>query len=161
MRMKKTNTKKTYFSARLPVWITLACIVVALLGVATIAVCIWRIVRFGAYKPWDVVKYVFLFPVGAFCVVAGLSVVFRSGYTITQTHFLQTFGLFCIKTPLSEIQSLLLNNDENKLTVYANEQTSVLRISPDDNEKFARALLAVNPDIEYGFTLADKPQNNE
>lgn len=139
----------------------MACIVVALLGVSTIAVCIWRIVRFGAYKPWDVIKYVFLFPIGAFCVVASLSVVFRSGYTITQTHFLQTFGLFRIKIPLSEIKSLLLNTDENKLTVYANEQASVLRIAPDYNEKFARAVLAVNPDIEYGFTLADKPQDKE
>lgn len=159
--MKNANRKKEYFSARIPVWITVACAVVALLGVATVAVCVWRIVRFNAYKPWDVIKYVFLFPVGAFCMITALSVVFRSGYTITQNHLLQTFGLFRVKIPVAEIKSLLLNSDENKLTVYANEQTIAVLIAGDNNEKFARALLKVNPDIDYGFTLANKPEENE
>ena len=153
----KNNAKTTnYFSAKLPIAIIIACFGVTLLGLAGGILCVWRIIQFGTRTPWDMVKYVVLLPVCAFCIVASLSIIFHSGYTITDTQLTQTFGLFRERFSVSEIRSALLNSQRDKLTLYTQQnQTVAVLIAPSENERFTRALMDANPNIEYGFTLAD------
>ena len=155
--MKKDKKTTVYFNIKLPVGILLACIGVAALGLAGCVLSIWRLINFGAGTPWDIVKYAVLIPVCVFCIVIALSVVFYSKYTITNAWLVQTFGLFHERFIIKEIRSVLLNSETHKLTVYTETQTIAVFITPNENERFVRALTNINPDIEYGFTLADKP----
>ena len=62
------------------------------------------------------------------------------------------------KFEIKDITTLELNTDTYKLTVYMGEQFFVITSSPAWNEEFIRALLAVNPNIDYTFTLASKEE---
>jgi hypothetical protein len=56
---------------------------------------------------------------------------------------------------------LELNTDTYKLTVFIGEQYSVLSLSPEWNDEFITAIRAVNPNIEFTFTLAEKSGKEE
>ena len=51
---------------------------------------------------------------------------------------------------------MTLNTDENKLTIYSGEQYMIISVSPTWVHEFTKALLDINPKIEYTFTLTDK-----
>lgn len=155
--MNTKQTKKEYFSAHLPVWIIVACVAVALFGATAIVLSVWRLVSFEVRQPFDVVKDVVLLPIGLFCIATPLAIIFRSGYTVKNGILMQSFGFFRTKYEIKEISSLLLNSQEHKLTVYFEKNAVSILITPDKNEAFTRALIAQNPDIDYGFTLAENP----
>ena len=159
--MKNKREKHTYIPAKFPALIIIACFTVVALGIVGATLSIWRIVHFGARTPLDIIKYVAIFPICAFCIAVPLSIVLCSGYTISPTTLTQTFGVFRTKLPVADISSILLNSDEGKLIVYANGQTITPLIALDNNEKLTRALMNANPDIEYGFTLTEKPEDKQ
>ena len=153
----KNNTNTTvYFTAKLPVFIIAACVSVAVLGVASIILCLWRLISFGAHTPWEIIKYVFLFPISAFCIVAALTVALHSRYKLTKTQLIQTFGLFRARIDIKDIDSIVVNNTTNALSIGTGTQFSTLLLYPNDNERFVRALLNENPHIEYAFTTDNR-----
>ena len=156
--MKNNSSTTVYFSAKLPVLIIIACVSVAVLGLASIILCLWRILSFGAHTPWEIIKYAFLFPISAFCIFAALSVAFHSEYITTKTQLIQTFGLFRARIDIKDITSIVLNNENNALTIYAGTQTATLLLYANDNERFTRTLLNANENIQYSFILTDKPE---
>ncbi len=157
----KTNSKNNvYFPARLPVTIVIACIGVMLLGLGGMALSVWRLIAFPVRDVWDTVKDILILPIGGFCAVTPLTVVLRSGYTITDKRLTQRFGIFRTQYDIRDISSMVLNSESKKLTVYFQGQAIVPMIAPDTNEAFSRAILTVKPDIDYGFTLADNPPDN-
>lgn len=159
--MDKHTKKKEYFSAKLPLAIIIACIAVALLGGIGLTLSVWRLCAFKIRPVFDVVQDVVLLPVCAFCIGAPVSIIARSGYTITEKYLIQCFGLFHTRYEIREFSSMLLQSDSGKLTVYLGSQAISILIAPDKNDAFTRAVVAVKPDIDYGFTLTENPPENE
>lgn len=135
------------------------CIAILLLCGVGIGVSVWRIVRFGIKGFTDVIKYPFLIAVCIFCIVIVIGILIRSQYIVDGENFITQFGLIKSKFAIREITSVLLDRDLKKLSIYFGEQYSVISVSHEWNEELVRALLAVNPNIDYGFTLSDSPQD--
>ncbi len=160
MVMKKQeleNVKR--FKMKFPPAIVLLCIaVLALCGVG-IGISIWRIAHFGIKGFNDVIKYPFLIAVCVFCIVIVTSIFIRSQYVVAGEIFITQFGIIKTKFPIKDMTSLLLDRDLYKLSIYFGEQFSVISVSPAWNEELVRALLDVNPNIDYGFTLTEPPKD--
>lgn len=158
--MEKKNDKlqeqrfKIKFS---PVIIILCIAILALCGLG-IGISIWRIVTFGIKTFNDVLKYPFLIAVCVFCIAIVVSLLIRSQYVVDEKHFITQYGFIKSKFVIKEITSILLDQDVQKLTLHFGEAYTVLSVSPQWNEALVRALLAVNPNIDYGFTLTDKKE---
>lgn len=158
--MKKPETENVKrFKMKFSPTIILLCIAVLALCGAGIALSVWRIVRFGINGFNDVIKYPFLIAVCIFCIVIVIGILIRSQYVVNEKAFITQFGIIKSKFAICEITSILLDRDLKKLSIYFGEQYSVLSVSPEWNEELVRALLAVNPNIDYGFTLTDPPKN--
>ena len=163
MKNQETQNVKR-FKIQFSPAIFLLCIAVLLLCGVGIGVSVWRIVRFGIKGFNDVIKYPFLIAICLFCIVIVVSILVRSQYLVVGETFVTQFGIIKTKFLIRDITSVLLDRDLNKLSIYFGEQFSVVSVSPHWNEELVRALLAVNPNIDYGFTLSDPPKdktNNE
>ena len=137
------------------------CIAIFLLCGVGIGVSVWRIARFGIKEFNDVIKYPFLIAVCIFCIVIVISILIRSQYVVAGETFITQFGIIKSKFAIREITSIILDSDLKKLSIYFGEQYSVISISPQWNEALVRALLAVNPNIDYGFTLTEPPKDKK
>jgi len=100
-----------------------------------------------------------LIAISLFCIVIIIALLVKSQYIVDDTHYTTQFGFVISRFPIKDITALVLDMDTKKLTVYMGEQFSVLSLSPEWNDEFIAALRAVNPDIEFSFTLADKEKD--
>ena len=154
--MKDIKTKPTgVFKIKFPITIILLCVAVYLLCGVGIGVSVWRIIHFGVKEFADVLKYPFLILVCLFCIVVVSSILIKSQYAVDDKYFTSQYGLIKSKFPVKDVTALTFDTDEKKLTVNFGEQFMVLSVNPDYSEALVRALLAVNPNIDYGFTLAE------
>ena len=96
-----------------------------------------------------------------FCIVVVTSILIKSQYAVDDKYFISQYGLIKSKFPVKDVTALTFDTDEKKLTVNFGEQFMVLSVNPDYSEALVRALLAVNPNIDYGFTLAENKPSNE
>lgn len=152
------NENVTRFKIKFPKSILWICVAIyALCGVG-VGISVWRMVRFGVGTFFDVLKYPFLIVVCLLCVVIVTSVLIKSEYIVDEQFLISKFGLVKSKFSIKDITSIVLDSDAKKLTVYFGEQFTVLSVMPEWNEDLSRALLKVNPDIDYSFTFSDPPQ---
>ena len=152
------NENVTRFKIKFPKSILWICVAIyALCGVG-VGISVWRMVRFGVGTFFDVLKYPFLSVVCLLCVVIVTSVLIKSEYIVDEQFLISKFGVVKSKFSIKEITSIVLDSDAKKLTVYFGEQFTVLSVMPEWNEDLSRALLKVNPDIDYSFTFSDPPQ---
>ena len=158
MKKQELDNVKRFKMKFSPTIILLCIAVLALCGVG-IGISIWRIARFGIKGFNDVIKYPFLIAVCVFCIVIVIAILIRSQYVVAGETFITQFGIIKTKFPIKEMTSLLFDRDLYKLSIYFGEQFSVISVSPTWNEELVRALLAVNPNIDYGFTLTDPPKD--
>ncbi len=159
--MKNNRKSKMYFPARLPALIIVACIAVIALGGVGIGLSVWRLLRFDVRAVFDTVRDILLLPICTFCILTPLTIMLRSGYTVTDKTVLQHFGFFRTRYEVEQITALVLNSEKGQLTMEADGQAVVILIAPDKAEAFTRTLLSVNPDIDYGFTLSDNPPKDQ
>lgn len=158
MEKKEPQTVKRFKIKFSPAIICLCVAILVLCGVG-IGVSVWRIARFGIKGFNDVIKYPFLIAVCVFCIVIVIGILIRSQYVVAGENFITQFGIIKTKFSIKDMTSLLLDRDLYKLSIYSGEQFSVISVSPAWNEELVRALLAVNPNIDYGFTLSEAPKD--
>ena len=84
-----------------------------------------------------------------------VSILAKSYYVITKNTLLVKYGLLKNEYPVSAITALMLDRDENKLTAYMGEVFMTITIDAEQNEAFVRALLAVNGDIDFSYTITE------
>lgn len=136
-------------------------IVILLICFAGIGISVWRIFSFGIHSFNDVLKYPFLILVGGFCIAVVVAILIRSQYILDKEYLTAQFGFVKTKYDVKKITSLLLDTDSKKLTVNCGEEFFVLMLSNNWNEEFVRALLSINPDIDYSFTLSDNEKSED
>ena len=132
-----------------------------LIFIASAAVSIYRIIQTSFSGFTDYLKSPFLLLVSLFGLAIVIAVLIKSQYVVDNRYFTTQFGFIKSKFEIKNITSIILNTDTQKLTVYFGEEFIVLSSAQDWNEEFVRALLAVNPNINYTFTLTDKSDKEE
>lgn len=160
MKNTKPNAEKRVFKISFQKRIYLLCIAVYLLCIAGIALSVWRIMKFGIHGFNDVIKYPFLIAVCLLCILLVTAILIRSQYVIDDGRLITQYGLIKSKFEIQEITAITLNTDEQKLTLNFGEPFLVISVSPTWNEAFVRAILEVNPNIDYSFTLTEKTDEN-
>ncbi len=155
--MKNTDQKndKQIFKITFSKSIYLLCVAVYLLCIAGIALSVWRIIKFGVHGFNDIIKYPFLIAVCLLCIVLVTAILIRSQYVVDKQYLITQYGLIKSKFAIKDITAVTLDSDSQKLTVNFGEPYTVISVSPAWNEQFVRALLAVNPNIDYSFTFSE------
>ena len=159
---KHSSPKKaTYFKYQFTPTLIVLSLAVILLCLAGMGISIYRIVRFGVAGVSGVLKSPLLIAICIFCIVLTISVLTKSQYIVDETYYTTQFGFIKSKFPIKDVTKLQLDTDTQKLTVFVGEQFSVLSLSPEWNHEFIAAIRKVNPDIEFTFTLSEKPNKKE
>lgn len=154
--MKKSENAKS-FPLQFSKTIHVLCAAVLVLCAVAIGVSIWRIVTFGIHEFTDVIKYPFLIAVCIFAVLLVISVLSKSEYVVQDGNLWLNYGFITSKFSVKDVTSIVQDTDCKKLSVYFGEQFIVVTVREEWFEKFVRALLAENPNIDYSFTLTDTP----
>ena len=154
MKQQDNNEKRYTFPFKLNKLPIVLCFVVLALCIVGIIVSVLRIVNEGIVIE-NVLQHPFLIAVCIFCMVIVLSLLIKSQYIIDETNFTTQFGIIKSKLPIKTINSIEEDREKEKLTVYCGESFTVIAIKKEWNDEFIRALLAVNPDIDYAFTMTE------
>lgn len=153
--MKQKNENRELFKITFTRTVYVLCVVIYLLCGVGAGISVWRIARFGIHGFNDILKHPFLIAVCVFCMVLITALLIRSQYIVDGEYFYTQFGFIKSKFAIKEITSLLFNRETQKLTLHFGEQFFVISVKSEWLERFVRAMLAVNPDIDYGFTLGE------
>ncbi|MBQ3505594.1 MAG: hypothetical protein IJA89_02350 [Clostridia bacterium] len=159
--MKKEKRESICFKIKFSKTIYLLCIAVFLLCAAGVGISVWRIARFGIGGFSDALKSPFLIAICLFCIVLVISILVKSQYAVDDQNLITQYGFVKSKFAVKDMTSMVLNTETQKLSVYFGEQFTVLSTSQDWNEQLVRAILKINPNIDYSFTLTDTPQKEE
>lgn len=165
MRMDKKNLKNEwkFFRYKLTPVLVLLSVLVILLSAAGIGVTVYRmILNGGVLTPTDFLKYPFLIAVCVFCIAIIVALLIKSQYVVTDEEFITQFGFIKTKYVIKNITAIEHDRDVNKMNVKFGEDYCVLSCNAEWADDFVRALLKVNPDIDYSYTLTEnKPQDEE
>ncbi len=161
MKKKSAPKQAKYFKYQFTkTMIGLAIAVIVLCGVG-IVVSALRIKNQGVRGFSDALKSPFLIAVCVFCIITVISIFAKAQYIVDERCFRTQFGFIKSSVEIKDVTAIVLNTDLKKLTVYLGEQFFVLSVNPNWNEDLVQALRAVNPNIDYSFTLADKPSDEQ
>ena len=142
---------------------------IVILSIASLVLCaigiglsIYNIIVFGIVNVGDALKYPFLIIVCIVAIVFVVGILSKSQYLITKDKLIAQYGFLKNEYSVLEITALVLDRDERKLTAYMGEAYMLITIHEVENEQFARALLEVNGDIDFSYTITEnKPPENE
>ncbi|MBQ7924579.1 MAG: hypothetical protein IJ329_04670 [Clostridia bacterium] len=158
-RQEQLQTK--YFKIKFSKLIYVLIVGILLLSFASIGVSVWQMVRFGLHGFSDYLKYPLLLLISVFCIAVVVAMLVKSQYAVNKQYLITSYGFIKSKFPVQNITSVLQDTDTKKLTVYFGEQFIVLNLAYEWNEQFVRAILDVNPNVDYSFTMAEnKPQDD-
>ena len=137
-------------------WLFIAVIALCLISAG---VSVWRIIQYGVNGFTDVIKYPFLIAICLFGVVLVICIMAKSQYLVDDTYLVLQYGFIKSRFKTSEITSIVQDTDKKKLQIYfGQEQFIVVNVHVGELEELVRALLKINPSIDYSFTFTD---NNE
>lgn len=163
MKKQQTPSQKKIFRFQPTGTVVALCVVALVVCAAAIAVSVYRMVRNGGIHGFnDVLKFPFLIAVALFGAILVVALLIRADYVVDDRYLTSRFGLVKSKCAVKDVTSVVLDTETNKLTVYMGEAFSVISVQPKWNEEFVRALLKVNPDIDYSYTVTEnKPEKPE
>ena len=161
MSMEQQSLNKQVFKIKFQPLILWLSVAVFALCTGGIALSVWRIFKFGIHGFTDVIKYPFLIAVCGFCIVLMICILIKSQYAIDGEYFITQYGFIKSKFAIKEITALTLDIQAQKLTIHFGEQFLVLAVCESWQEQLIRALLKINPDIDYSFTMAQAPEQKK
>ncbi len=127
-----------------------------------IGLSVYRIFDNGGLRAFnDWLKYPFFILVCVLGIIVLAALLIKSQYVVDDKNLTTQFGIIKSKCAIKDITSVILDRDTSKLTIYMGENFSVLSVRPSWNEDFVRALLKVNPDIEYSYTVKENKPDDE
>ena len=162
MEQKKEEKKIYRFPFKLGTLTVTLCILALVLCVVGIALSIWRISNEGINGITDALRNPFVILVCLLCMVIITALLIKSQYVVDETNFTTQFGIIKSKTPIQSITALEEDREKGRLTLFFGEDFSVIAVKKEWNDDFIRALLKMNPDIDYSFTMTEnKPPEGD
>ncbi len=155
--MKKYAYK---FSTLVKILMFLA-VILALCG---IAVDIIWIIQDGFYSPYVGMRYILLFIIATLIIVIIVSMWKFSGYKITKTELICSFGILVSKFSLADMTRITVNKQKKQLTLtFKDESFTNIWVKNEWFEDFLHEILSVNDEIELEFLEEipkDDPKND-
>lgn len=109
---------------------------------------------------FPIIRYTLLFLIPLVLLVLLISLILSSYYSIDERFLKTSFGIIKSKYDLKEIQAIMLDRTNNKLSVYLkNNSFFVIVVKEDWYEDFIDTLCKSNPQIEY--TIRSKENDPE
>ena len=91
-----------------------------------------------------------------------MSLLFSSYYSIDGQTFKTSFGIIKSKYDVKKIDSIVLDRETNKLSVFFNEHTFiVIAVKEEWYEEFINELLKANNKIEYTINSKENKPDDE
>lgn len=107
---------------------------------------------------FPILRYVMMYFVSVAAFTILLSLVFSSYYSISGKTFKTSFGIIKSKYDIDKIESVVLDRNTDKLSVYFNDKNFIVIVVKQEwYEEFINELLKANDKIEY--TINSKENN--
>lgn len=107
-------------------------------------------IKESANMVYPIIQYTLMFLIPIVLLVLLISLVLSSYYSIDEKTLKTSFGIIKSKYDIKEIQAVMLDRTNNKLSVYLkNNSFFVIVVKEDWYEDFIDALCKANPQIEY------------
>lgn len=111
---------------------------------------------------YPIIQYTLMFLIPIALLVILISLVFSSYYSINGKTLKTSFGIIKSKYDISEIQSIVLDRTNNKLSVFMKDNTFfVIVVKEEWYEDFIDTLCKANPLIEYTIRSKENDIDNE
>ena len=122
------------------------------LGFNTYSICVYDFAS-SQNIVYPILQYSLMYFVAVLLFVVLLSLLISSYYCIDGKTFKTSFGIIKSKYDVDKIQSILLDRNTNKLSVYFDENTFIVIVVKEEwYEEFIGDLLHANRNIEYSIT---------
>ena len=114
----------------------------------------------SANMVYPIIQYSLMFLIPVVLLVLLISLVLSSYYSIDEKTLKTSFGIIKSKYDIKEIQAIVLDRTNNKLTVYMkNNVFFVIVVKEEWYEDFIDTLCKANPEIEY--SIRSKENDND
>ena len=114
----------------------------------------------SANMVYPIIQYSLMFLIPVVLLVLLISLVLSSYYSIDEKTLKTSFGIIKSKYDIKEIQAIVLDRTNNKLTVYMkNNVLFVIVVKEEWYEDFIDTLCKANPEIEY--SIRSKENDND
>ena len=111
---------------------------------------------------YPIIQYTLMFLIPAVLLVLLISLILSSYYSIDDNTLKTSFGIIKSKYDVKEIQTVLLDRNNNKLSVYLKNNTYfVIVVKEEQYEDFVDSICKVNPLIEYSIRSKENNIDND
>lgn len=132
------------------------CVLALLFAVVGGVLSVVNIVKNGVHGVYDFCRFPLLALISVLVCVLVVALLIKSEYTITKTHLFSRYGIISEKAEISAFTEIVADLNKERITVKCGEQYFVLLVKKTDFEAFTRAILDVNPKIDFSYTLGDE-----
>ena len=116
----------------------------------------------AANPVYPIIQYTLMFLVPAVLLVILISLLLSSYYAIDGNTLKTSFGIIKSKYDISTIDTILLDRNTNKLTVYfKNNNFVVIVVKEDWYDEFIDALCKTNKNIEFSIKSKEPDNKND
>lgn len=145
--------KFKYKFSRLIYFLIAAGLVLSLVGFGlNFYVCIKNGISSAVNPVYPIIQYTLMFAVTVALFVILTSILVSSYYSVNDEIFITSFGIIKSKYRIKDIETIELDRNTNKLSVYFENDTFVVIVVKEEwYSQFVQAILDVNPKIEYSI----------
>lgn len=116
----------------------------------------------AANPVFPIIRYTLMFAIPVVLLVLLISLIFSSYYSIDDKTLKTSFGIIKSKYDIKEITSIMLDRNNNKLSVYLkNNSFFVIVVKQEWYEEFIDTLCKANPQIEYTIRSKENDVDND
>ena len=119
-------------------------------------------IKSAANPVYPIITYSLMYVVSILLFVILLSLLLSSYYSIDGQTFKTIFGIIKSKYDVKKIDSIVLDRETNKLSVFFNEHTFIIiAVKEEWYEDFINELLKANNKIEYTINSKENKPDDE
>lgn len=109
---------------------------------------------------YPIIQHTLMFLIPVVLLVILISLLISSYYSIDGKFLKTSFGIIKSKYDIENIDTILLDRNTKKLTVYfKNENFMVIVVKEEWYDEFTEALCAANPKIEFSINSKETPDD--
>ena len=155
--------KFKYKFSRLTYWLIIAGIALSVAGFGlNLFVCIKNGISSAVDPVYPIIQYTLMFAVTIALFAILLSILISSYYLVDKENIVTSFGFIKSNYKIKDIETIELDRNTNKLSVYFSNDTFVVIVVKEEwYSQFVQAILDINPKIEYSIKSKENTSDNK
>lgn len=155
--------KFRYRFSKLTYWLIIAGIALSVVGFGlNLFVCIKNGISSAVDPVYPIIQYTLMFAVTIALFAILLSILISSYYLVDKEQIVTSFGFIKSKYKIKDIETIELDRNTNKLSVYFSNDTFVVIVVKEEwYSQFVQAILDINPKIEYSIKSKENTPDNK